>query len=98
MEALASQNYRSTSRTYFETALKVKYSHDDASSRMYDIIKNGLKFNFMFTYSGVAGNVANTFNDVVNKHNENWASESAKAEKSIDKALEKFYEDVRSQE
>ena len=97
MEALASQNYRSTSRTYFETALKVKYSHDDASSRMYDIIKNGLKFNFMFTYSGVAGNVANTFNDVVNKHNENWASESAKVEKSIDKALEKFYEDVRSQ-
>ena len=51
----------------------------------------------MFTYSGVAGNVANTFNDVVNKHNENWASESAKVEKSIDKALEKFYEDVRSQ-
>ena len=97
MEALASQNYRSTSRTYFETALKVKYSHDDASSRMYDIIKNGLKFNFMFTYSGVAGNVANTFNDVVNKHNENWASESAKVEKSINKALEKFYEDVRSQ-
>ena len=46
---------------------------------MYDIIKNGLKFNFMFTYSGVAGNVANTFNDVVNKHNENWASESAKS-------------------
>ncbi len=44
LEALASENYRSVVPTYFESALKVKYARDDASSKMFDIIRAGIHF------------------------------------------------------
>lgn len=93
MEALASMNYRTTSRTYFETALKVKYSHDDESSQMYDIIKDSLKFNFMFTFSQVTGAGSLLIGSAVNKQT-NIASQAAKSDPADEKNLQKFYEDV----
>ena len=94
MEALASENYRTTSPVYFETALKVKYSHDDVTSQMYDIIKNGLKFNFGFTFNAATGNFANNFIDAVNQGDGNWASTYASKKDAAEQKLQKFYEDV----
>ena len=94
MEALGSENYRTTSPVYFETALKVKYSHDDVTSQMYDIIKNGLKFNFGFTFNAATGNFANNFVDAVRKGDGNWASTYASKKDAAEQKLQKFYEDV----
>ncbi len=96
MEATASQNYRDVSPVYFETALKVKYSRDDETSQMYDLIKAGMKFNFAFTYSAVANDLANTFNGMVSSNDENWASKYASISDATETKLEKFYDDVEA--
>jgi hypothetical protein len=96
MEALASENYRTTSPIYFETALKVKYSRDDTTSQMYDIIKNGLRFNFGYTFNAVCANLVNTFIDAIKGNNPNWASTYASKKDAAETALQKFYTDVRN--
>ncbi|MCQ2433294.1 MAG: hypothetical protein MJ175_11880 [Clostridia bacterium] len=94
MEAQASQNYRTTSQTYFETALKVKYSRDDMTSQMFDIIKAGSKFNFGVTFSLVMGGVQTKFNRSMADNNPNWASTYAAIEQSAEETLQKFYSDA----
>lgn len=96
MEAMASQNYRDVSPVYFETALKVKYSHDDETSQMYDLIKQGLSFNFAFTFSAVSGGYANVFVDMVGNNNENYMSKYEETYQKNETTLQKFYDDVES--
>lgn len=96
LEALGSENYRTTSPTYFETALKVKYSRDDETSQMYDIIKNGLRFNFGFTFNAVTNNISNLLITALINNDTNWASKYASQKDASESALQKFYEDVRS--
>lgn len=55
MEALSSEKYRTVLPKYFETALKVKYSHDDDTGRMLDIIRDSMVFNFEFIFNHVIG-------------------------------------------
>lgn len=93
IEALASENYRTTSHVYFETALKVKYSRDDVTSQMYDIIKEGMKFNFGYTFNGIINNVINLYCNVV-AGDQVWTTEYAAQESAIETSLAKFYEDV----
>ena len=96
MEAMASQNYRDVSPVYFETALKVKYSRDDVASQMYDLIKQGLRFNFAFTFSAVSGGFANIFADMVGSNDENYMSKYESINVKKETELQKFYDDVES--
>ena len=96
MEAMASQNYRDVSPVYFETALKVKYSRDDVTSQMYDLIKQGLKFNFAFTFSAVSGGFANVFADMVGNNDENYMSKYDSMKDKTETGLQKFYDDVEA--
>lgn len=50
-EALSSSNYSSVVPAYFETALKIKYSSDDDSARMYDIIRAGMTLDFGYIFN-----------------------------------------------
>ena len=96
MEAMAAQNYKTVSPVYFETALKVKYSRDDATSQMYDLIKQGLRFNFAFTFSAVSGGFANIFADMVGNNDENYMSKYESIRESKETGLQKFYDAVES--
>ena len=51
IEAIASENYRLVLPAYYETALKDKYTRDDYSSRMLDIIHDGETNDFAVTYA-----------------------------------------------
>ena len=44
LEAMASENYRSVTPAVFEVAMKVRYSSDAQSSRMYDILRSTVSF------------------------------------------------------
>ena len=97
MEAMGAENYKSVSPTYFETALKVKYSRDDVTSQMYDLIKSGLSFNFTFTFSAICQDLGGgLFNAAVYDNNENWASSVDKVKDKCETNLQKFYDDVES--
>lgn len=46
IEAIAAANHERVIPAYYETALKVKYSRDDDSAEMYDLILSGATLNF----------------------------------------------------
>ncbi len=97
IEALSSEGYYRVSPAFFETAMKVKYSSDDDSARMYDIIKASIMYDFGRVYS-VAGldGIPGMMRAAVRDNNKNWASNSAKNLPKLEKLLadlvEKFSE------
>lgn len=62
IEALGSQNYKTVTPAYYEVALKTKYTTDDESARMYDIIRKGITLDFGYVFSNVVNNpITNIF-------------------------------------
>lgn len=90
LEALCAESYRIVTPAYFDTALKVKYSRDDESSQMLDIIRDGVMFNFEIIYNGEMGGAWNIMRDMMGNKKNNFASEWAKKEKTYTKSLEKL--------
>lgn len=94
MEALSSSNYQTVVPAYFETALKVKYAHDDDTARMYDLIRETMILDFGYIYGNAIGSPEGVFFDSFKKEN-SLASNVASKQKSLDAALEKYLETLR---
>ncbi|MCI8388814.1 MAG: extracellular solute-binding protein [Clostridiales bacterium] len=77
LECFASESYRGVSPAYFETALKVKYSRDDETSRMFDIIKESVTFSFGTSFTMAIGDPQNSFKGFIAGLNSGWASNMA---------------------
>ena len=75
MEAFAIEGYYEVAPAFFETALKVKYSSDDDSARMYDIIRQARSYDFGRVYStaGLDG-IPGKLRGMVTSDNINWMS------------------------
>ena len=54
-EALNAESYRKVFPAYYEIALKAKYTHDDESVRMLDLIVDSRIFDFGYVYDGWKG-------------------------------------------
>lgn len=65
IEAMCAEGYRSVVPAYYETALKVKYSRDDETSQMLDMISDSVVFDFAFIYSASLSNVMQQFRELV---------------------------------
>lgn len=61
MEALSSSNYKTVVPAYIETALKIKYAHNNDSARIYDLIRGTMVLNFAYVYGNTIGNPAGIF-------------------------------------
>lgn len=92
LEAFAKESYEKVSPAYYEIALKVKYSRDDISAQMYDLIRGGVRFQFGITYSGVLDDVSTYFKGQVENGNwaSFWASKKSGCEERLKELLEKM--------
>ena len=94
MEALSASNYKTVTPAYFEVALKTKYTVDDESARMYDIIRSGLVLDFGYAFSNIAGNpTGNIF--IHSIMNGNFASKLAEKKESIITTYTTYMETIR---
>ncbi|MBE6612242.1 MAG: hypothetical protein E7632_07100 [Ruminococcaceae bacterium] len=94
MEALSSQNYKTVTPAYYEVALKTKYTTDDESSRMYDIIHEGFTLDYGYIFSNVVKNPAlSVFIKSVTQGN--FASKLAEYEPAIKEAQKTYMETIR---
>ncbi|MHB1152518.1 MAG: hypothetical protein ACYCWE_16585 [Eubacteriales bacterium] len=92
-EALAAESYRYVTPAYFEVALQVKYSRDDESVAMLQLVKDSIKYNFGYVYLVDAFWVMRTLmNANGNKGSTDFASYYAKNEKTFNKTLTKMIE------
>jgi hypothetical protein len=95
-EAMAAESYRKVTPAYFETALKVKYTRDEESSQMLDIILRGATFNFGVVYSGAIDNVGYIMRDLLLFNDKNksfaayWEKREEKYQRELDKVIDKF--------
>ena len=55
MEAMGSESYKTVTPAYFDIALKAKYTRDDISSQMLDIVRSGAYLNFASIYNESIG-------------------------------------------
>ncbi len=90
LEAMAAESYRTVTPAYFETALKSKYSRDEQSLEMLDIIRDGVMFNFEIIYNGQMGSPWNIMRELMSGKKKDFASAWASKEKNYKSSLEKL--------
>ena len=92
LEALCAEGYRSVIPAYYEVALQKKYTRDDLSAQMLDIIKDGRVFDIGYYYCG--GTFGSAGYNLANSTDRSFSSYYAKNEKSVNaelgKKLEKY--------
>ncbi len=63
LEALAAASYTSVTPVYYENALKYKYTRDEDSVEMIDLIRSNVTTDFAFAYSKSLNDIAHYFRD-----------------------------------
>lgn len=95
-EAMAFYGKRDMFPVYFETALKVKYSRDDRTSQMLDLIKENSRTDFL--YLNDLSGIGNIYSTIVTKKENVFSSEYAKRETAAMAKLEEMIENDRNRE
>ncbi|MBO5701976.1 MAG: hypothetical protein J6S71_06020 [Clostridia bacterium] len=89
LEAMGSENYRSVTPAVFEVAMKVRYTDDPQTSQVFDILKEGVSFDFGKLYSSSFGDApANLFKETAMSTNPSGLLSKLKAmQRLIDKGI-----------
>ncbi len=74
LEALSAETYRSVTPVYYETALKVKYTRDDMSAQMIDLMHDTLMTNFIYDYNYVLNNIGLVYRELITKKSTDYVS------------------------
>ncbi len=99
LECLGSEAYRTVSPALFETALKVKYAGDDATSEMYDIIRGGVVFDIGRIFNDSMSSLTySLFRGALQTGNSNWTSTFERSRKSLDKQFAKVIDALTAEE
>ena len=96
LEALASENYRTVTPAYYEKALKVKYSRDDISSQMFDLIKGHISFDYGIVHGPMMGNISTYLREEISYHRGTWSSTWAAQKDAVKATNDKYLEDIMS--
>ncbi|MCQ2431897.1 MAG: hypothetical protein MJ175_04755, partial [Clostridia bacterium] len=90
LEAMAYYSYYNVTPVYYETALKTKYTRDDISSQIIDILHDASMTDLAYVYSDVFNGDGMIMRTLIAGKNKDYASYYAKREKATNKALDKF--------
>ncbi|MBR5870754.1 MAG: hypothetical protein IKZ09_06930, partial [Clostridia bacterium] len=90
IEALSSESYRTVVPTYYETALKIKYSRDDLTSQIIDVVHDASYTDFMYAYSSSLSGIGVIMRELVSGNSTDYMSKVSKKQKAVDKALDKL--------
>jgi hypothetical protein len=83
-------------KTYFESAMKVKYARDESSSQMIDLLHDSITSNFCYAFSPQINGYLEIFRSLFDSGKATYATEFARKQKALDKLYEKMktaYED-----
>lgn len=95
VEAMAILGYEDVIPAYFETALQTKYSRDNDSAEMLDLIRDSLTFDFGYLNSVSLNDVNHLFNDQIEK-GEALTSAYEKISNTVETNLAKLIDGYRA--
>jgi hypothetical protein len=96
--ALNAESYKQVVPAYYDVALKTKYSRDDESQAMLDIIRNGFDMDFSCVCLDNTSWFLCEMRYMIQGNSFDMASRIAKSEKPITKLLSKLKENIQKQE
>ncbi len=92
-EALSAESYKTVFPVYYDTALKGKYSADETTAEMVDIIFSGRLFDFSFQFGeSVFARIPYMIRDMLADQTNTLASTYKAKEKAVTKSLTKMIE------
>ena len=92
LEALCAETYRSVTPVWYETATKIKYSRDDVSSQMIDLIHDTMTTSFIFAYNYALNDIGLIYRKLVTNKSADYTSSVERIRKSAENKLEDLYE------
>ncbi|MHB1153743.1 MAG: hypothetical protein ACYCWE_02975 [Eubacteriales bacterium] len=93
LESMCYETYRKVYPTYTELIMKYKYLRDENSTQVFDLVVNGINFNFLEIYSQTLGDVTNNLvREIINTKNNTLASKYEKNVKQWQTKLDKVDE------
>lgn len=100
LEVLSRETAKTVMPAYYETALKVKYSRDDTSAQMLDIIRYNVSCVFPVAYGNYCANLPlyYAFSVPLTNKNTNFMSNYEKKEKGAQKKLDELWEAFKEQQ
>ena len=87
-EALCAESYRRVTPAYYEVTLKAKYSRDEETSQMLDLIRSGLTFNFGTVNSFSMDNMGHIFRNLVTSKSTDFTSTYEKSQATYQAKLD----------
>ena len=90
IEALSAESYRQVIPAYYDTALKVKYSRDDYSSQIIDLVRETSYTDFLYAYSASLNGIGVMMRTLVERNSSDYMSLVEKQTKAVNRALEKL--------
>ena len=90
LEALSAYKYKTVLPAYFEVALKTKYSRDDTTSQMCDIIRDSMVLDFGFVFNNELGNPIVTVFEPSFNNPTSMSSTIASQKQTIETKIEDF--------
>jgi len=92
LEAMCAETYRSVTPVWYETATKIKYSRDDVSSQMIDLIHDTITTNFIYAYNYALNGIGMIYRDLVTGQSSDYTSSVEKLRRGAERKLEELYE------
>ncbi len=91
IEVLCRETYRQVIPEYYESSLKIKYTRDNTTAQMIDIIHDHFGNGFTLAFSnGLNGILLRPFDDAINTNSTDFVSKYKTKEKASKKLLEKM--------
>ncbi|MBR4960272.1 MAG: hypothetical protein IKY52_05190 [Clostridia bacterium] len=101
VEVLCRETYKSVLPVYYESSLKMKYTRDDTSAQMIDIVHDNIGNSFAMAYNPSVNEIflSGTFcTDNIAANKKDFASAYTRREKAAIQKLEKIIEDFESKQ
>lgn len=92
LEALGSETYRSVTPAWYETALKVKYSRDDISAQIIDIIHDAMTTDFIYACNASLSKIGVVMRTLVGNNSTDYISAVAGLETAVSTQLAEIVE------
>ena len=97
LEMMAAESYRLVTPALYEITLKTRYSADSEMSQMFDLIRDGVTFNFGSIYTFDLNRLCVFFKETIGLE-KGWASTWATQEDATKAAIDQFFDKVSNLE
>lgn len=92
LEALCAETYRTVTPAWYETALKIKYSRDDLSAQIIDIIHDSMITDFIYAYNASLSKIGVIMRTLVGNNSTDYTSAVSALETAVSTQLAEIVE------